>query len=79
MGKFYRLTENLSMERKWYTEYGKFTDSGGAAKAGQVFELIAEPTPKCKLYQLQACGVRFPYMLGVRPNQFKKCFIEIES
>jgi hypothetical protein len=75
MGKFYRLTEDLEMQNDFY---GVRT-GGGVAKAGQLFELVKESSPEKKLYQLDACGVKFPYTLRVRPNVFKKYFTEVEG
>lgn len=75
MGKFYRLTEDLKMQNVFYD----YRSGGGVAKAGQLFELVKEPSPVKKLYRLVPCGVKFPYTLQVRPNVFKKCFIEVEG
>ena len=75
MGKFYLLTEDLEMQNDFY---GVRT-GGGVAKAGQLFELVKEPSPEKKLYRLDACDVKFPYTLRVRPNVFKRCFVEVEG
>lgn len=74
MSKFYRLIKDLEMQNDFY---GVRT-GGGVAKAGQLFELYKEPSPEKKMYRLVPCGVKFPYTLQVRPNVFKKYFVEVE-
>ena len=73
MSRFFRLKENISLDRVHYSQ--RF--SGGVAKAETVFELLAEPTPKKKMYKLIPCETKFPYYLYLRENDFKRWFEEI--
>ena len=71
----YRLKEDLPMDNTWYHQ----RSSGGVAKAGTIFELLAEPTPKKKMYKLEPIGEKFPYHLNLRKNDFKRLFEEIKE
>lgn len=75
MGKIYRLTEDLELQNVFYD----YRSGGGVAKAGQLFELVKEPSPEKKLYRLVTCEVKFPYTLQIRPNVFKRYFVEVEG
>ena len=72
MSKYFKLKEDLEMDNDWFGH----RSGGGVAKAGMVFELISEPTPQKKKYKLLSCGVKFPYHLYLRKNDFKRLFEE---
>ena len=71
----YRLKEDLPMDNTWYHQ----RSSGGVAKAGTIFKLLAEPTPKKKMYKLEPIGEKFPYHLSLRKNDFKRLFKKMED
>ena len=73
MSNLFRLKEDLAMDND---NFG-YRTSGGVAKAGTVFELLAEPTPKKKKYKLIPIETKFPYYLYLRENAFKRYFEEI--
>ena len=75
MSKFYRLKEDLDLCQDHYG----FCTPAGTAKAGTIYELVAEPTPQKKKYKLTIVGVKFPYNLYLRKNDFKRLFEKVEN
>ena len=75
MGKIFRLKEDLPLDE----DYFGVRKSAGIAKAGTLYELIAEPTPQKKKYKLVIIGEKFPYNLYLRKNDFKRWFEEVEQ
>ena len=74
MAKFFKLLEDLPLEEDCFGN----RRSAGVAKAGTVYELIAEPTPQKKKYKLATTDSKFPYNLYLRKNDFKRWFEEVE-
>ena len=74
MGKLFRLKE----DRQLYLDHFGSRKSAEVAKAGTLYELIAEPTPKKKKYKLTVVGEKYPYNLYLRKNDFKRLFEEVE-
>ena len=75
MARFFRLKEDLSLDEDRFGFYR----SGGIAKAGTVYELIAEPTPEKKKFKLTTVNEKWPYNLYLRKNDFKRLLEEIEE
>ena len=75
MQRLFRLKEDLPLDEDWFG----VRKPAGVAKAGMLFELIREPTPEKKKYKLTTYGVKFPYDLYLRKNDFKRLFEEVES
>ena len=75
MGKIFRLKEDLPLDE----DYFGVRKSAGIAKAGTLYELIAEPTTQKKKYKLVIIGEKFPYNLYLRKNDFKRWFEEVEQ
>ena len=75
MGKTFRLKEDLPLDE----DYFGTRKSAGVAKAGTLYELVAEPTPQKKKYKLTTIGAKFPYNLYLRKNDFKRWFEEVEE
>ena len=67
---FVRLKEDLKMDN----DHFGFRTGGGIAKAGTVFKVLAEPSPKKKKYKLEPLNVKFPYHLYLRKNDFLRLF-----
>ena len=74
MNEVFRLKEDLPMVNDHYG----YTSGGGVAKAGMIFKLLREPTPEKKKYKLESQGVKFPYYLYLRKNDFKRFFEKVE-
>lgn len=68
----YRCKEELLLENTWG---GRYLGGGGTIKPDDKFVLIKTPTPKKKLYQLQSVE-KWPYVLQIRENDFKRYFEE---
>lgn len=75
MGKIFRLKEDLPLDEDHFGA----RKSAGVAKAGTLYELIAEPTPQKKKYKLAIIGAKFPYNLYLRKNDFRQWFEEVEQ
>ena len=75
MAKFFKLLEDLPLEEDCFGN----RRSAGVAKAGTVYELIAEPTPQKKKYKLTTIDSKYPYNLYLRKNDFKRWFEEVET
>ena len=75
MGKIFKLKEDLPLDE----DYFGVCKSAGTAKAGTLYELIAEPIPQKKKFKLTAIGVKFPYNLYLRKNDFKRWFEEVDE
>lgn len=75
MGKIFRLKEDLPLDE----DYLGARRSAGVAKAGTLYELIAEPTLQKKKYKLAIIGAKFPYNLYLRKNDFRRWFEEVEQ
>ena len=71
----YRLKEDLLLCND---HFGNKTN-GGIAKAGMTFELLHTPSPKKKKYKLLSVGIKFPYYLYLRENDFQRYFEKIEN
>lgn len=76
MSQIYRVKEEFAMQKTWY---GDTLGNGGTAHVGDLFELTKEPDAKKKLYRLTKINTRFPYVLQIRPNDFKRYFELVES
>ena len=75
MSKIFRLKEDLPLDE----DYFGTRKSAGIAKAGTLYELIAEPTPQKKKYKLTIIGEKFPNNLYLRKNDFKRWFEEVNE
>ena len=75
MGKIFRLKEDLPLDEDHFGA----RRSAGVAKAGTLYELIAEPTLQKKKYKLAVIGAKFPYNLYLRKNDFRRWFEEVEQ
>ena len=75
MSKYFKLKEDLKMDNDWFGQ----RSSGGVAKAGMIFELLSEPTPQKKRHKLLSYGIKFPYHLYLRKNDFKRLFEEVSE
>ena len=75
MGKIFKLKEDLPLDE----DYFGIRKSAGVARAGTLYELVAEPTPQKKKYKLTVIGVKFPYNLYLRKNDFKRWFEEVNE
>ena len=75
MSKIFRLKEDLSLDE----DHFGILKRAGVAKAGTLYELVAEPIPQKKKYKLTAIGVKFPYNLYLRKNDFKRWFEEVDK
>jgi hypothetical protein len=75
MSKIFKLKEDLPLDED---RFG-VRRSAGIAKAGTMYELVAEPTPQKKKYKLTTIGEKYPYNLYLRKNDFKRWFEEVES
>jgi hypothetical protein len=75
MAKIFKLKEDLPLDED---RFG-VRRSAGIAKAGTIYELVAEPTPQKKKYKLTTIGEKYPYNLYLRKNDFKRWFEEVES
>lgn len=74
MNELFRLKEDLPLDEDWFG----VRKPAGVAKAGTLFELVREPTPQKKKYKLKICGVKFPYDLYLRKNDFQRLFEKVE-
>ena len=72
---FVRLKEDLEMSNN---HFGCFS-SGGTAKAGTIFQVLSVPHPEKKKYKLQPVGVKFPYYLYLRENDFLRLFEKVNT
>jgi hypothetical protein len=74
MARFFKLLEDLPLDEDWFGN----RRSAGVAKAGTIYELVAEPTPHKKKYKLTIVDAKFPYDLYLRKNDFKRWFEEVD-
>ena len=75
MGKIFKLKEDLPLDE----DHFGVRKSAGVAKAGTLYELVAEPTPQKKKFKLTIIGAKFPYNLYLRKNDFKRWFEEVDE
>ena len=75
MARFFKLLEDLPLDEDWFGN----RRSAGVAKAGTIYELVAEPTPHKKKYKLTTVNAKFPYNLYLRKNDFKRWFEEVDG
>ena len=75
MARFFKLLEDLPFDEDWFGN----RRSAGVAKAGTIYELVAEPTPYKKKYKLTTVDAKFPYNLYLRKNDFKRWFEEVDG
>lgn len=71
----YRLKEDLPLCNDYF---GQKT-GGGIAFAGMVFKVLKLPNSKKKKYKLLSVGIKFPYYLYLRENDFQRYFEKIEN
>ena len=76
MGKIYRVKEPFELSETWF---GVNMPTKDQTKVGDLFVLYAKPTDKKKLYGLVKINTKFPYILQVRPNDFKRYFELVEG
>ena len=76
MSQIYRVKEPFELSETWFDVN---VPTKGQTKVGDLFELYAEPTPKKKLYRLVKINTKFPYVVQIRPNDFKRYFELVES
>ena len=72
---FVKLKEDLEMSNNHFG----YSSSGGIAKAGTVFQVLSVPRPEKKKYKLQPVGVKFPYYLYLRENDFLRLFEKVNT
>ena len=75
MARFFRLKEDLPLVE----DHFGVCSGAGIAKAGTVYELVAEPSPKKKKFKLTIVGEKWPYNLYLRKNDFKRWFEEVSE
>ena len=75
MSKIFKLKEDLPLDED---RFG-VRRSAGIAKAGTIYELVAEPTPQKKKYKLTTIDEKYPYNLYLRKNDFRRWFEEVEQ
>ena len=75
MARFFKLLEDFPLDEDWLGN----RRSAGVAKAGTIYELVAEPTPHKKKYKLTTVDAKFPYNLYLRKNDFKRWFEEVDG
>ena len=75
MARLFRLKEDLPLDE----DHFGVRHSAGIAKAGTVYELVAEPSPKKKKFKLTTVGEKWPYNLYLRKNDFKRWFEEVSE
>lgn len=76
MSKIYRVKESFELSETWF---GVDVPTKDQTKVGDLFELTKEPDAKKKLYRLTKLNTKFPYVLQIRPNDFKRYFEPVES
>ena len=76
MSKIYRVKEPFELSETWF---GVDVPTKDQTKVGDLFELEKEPEHKKKLYRLTKINTKFPYVLQIRPNDFKRYFELVES
>ena len=76
MSKIYRVKEPFELSETWF---GVDVPTKDQTKVGDLFELNKEPDTKKKLYRLTKINTKFPYVLQIRPNAFKRYFELVES
>jgi hypothetical protein len=76
MSKIYRVKEPFELSETWF---GVDVPTKDQTKVGDLFELTKEPDAKKKLYRLTKLNTKFPYVLQIRPNDFKRCFELVEG
>ena len=75
MARFFRLKEDFPLDED---RFG-VRRSAGVAKAGTIYELVAEPSPEKKKFKLTTVGEKWPYNLYLRKNDFKRWFEEVSE
>jgi len=76
MSQIYRVKEPFGLSETWF---GVDVPTKDQTKVGDLFELTKEPDAKKKLYRLTKLNTKFPYVLQIRPNDFKRYFEPVES
>ena len=76
MSKIYRVREPFGLSETWF---GVDVPTKDQTKVGDLFELTKEPDAKKKLYRLTKLNTKFPYVLQIRPNDFKRYFELVEG
>lgn len=76
MNQIYKVKEPFELSETWF---GVDVPTKDQTKVGDLFELTKEPDTKKKLYRLTKINIKFPYVLQIRPNDFKRYFELVRS